>query len=280
MSQVCPILDRATPVGETNFSRDSWSIVRCRETGFVFLENPPDYSQLETEFAWEETYVEEKRRRVEEEPVFSRVSTFAKTTKSTLFPKRNKIASIALGIMQRIEREKSPTVLDIGCGEGNLMVELHSRFSNAGREMVPLGIEVSRQLAINSGAKLEAFGGKVLCSNALDGVAELPDGSVDLALMCSFLEHECQPLRLLQRLHRVLGPGGSVVVKVPNFDCWNRVIRGRKWCGFRFPDHVNYFTPQTLQMLAQEAGFTISRQSMRDKFPLSDNMYAVLVKTA
>jgi hypothetical protein len=32
-------------------------VVRCRETGFVFLANPPDYSQFESNFAWEKTSI-------------------------------------------------------------------------------------------------------------------------------------------------------------------------------------------------------------------------------
>ena len=71
-----------------------------------------------------------------------------------------------------------------------------------------------------------------------------------------------------------------MIVKAPNFASWNWVVRGKKWCGFRYPDHVNYFTPQTLTLLASEGGFAVARQNVLDKFPLSDNMYAVLQKCA
>ena len=280
MSQNCPILERITTVDETDFSRDDWLIVRCRETGFVFLANPPEYSQLETEYAWEQTSLKETERRAIEEPVMSRVSTIAKQTKMTLFPKRNKIATVACGLLRTRQPSETLAVLDVGCGAGVLMAEVHRRLASVGRKVTPIGIEVSRQLASASHRQVAPLGGRVVCANALDGLAELPSGSIHLAMMCSFLEHECQPLRMLQRLYAVLVPGGSVVLKVPNFACWNRMLRGRKWCGFRFPDHVNYFTPKTLHTLAQEAGFERTQQNMLDKFPLSDNMYAVLTKSA
>ena len=279
MRHICPILDRATAVDKTDFCQDSWSIVRCRETGFVFLANPPEYSQLETEFAWEKTSTAERDRREAAEPVVARVSSFAKNAKLVIAPKRNKIASVAFAAMQAKNRSEPLNVLDVGCGWGNLMVEVHSRFAQIGRNVIPVGIEVSKQLAQLSEERVAAIGGKVVCANAIDGISGLERDSIDLALMSSFLEHECQPLRLLQRLHSVLTQDGAIVLKVPNFACWNRVIRGRKWCGFRFPDHVNYFTPKTLQRLAQEARFTIVRQNVLDKFPLSDNMYAVLTKS-
>jgi hypothetical protein len=68
------------------------------------------------------------------------------------------------------------------------------------------------------------------------------------------------------------------VVKVPNWACINRSVRGERWCGFRWPYHVNYFTPDTLREMAARAGLVVSRMSRIDVSPLSDNMYAVLMK--
>jgi len=121
---------------------------------------------------------------------------------------------------------------------------------------------------------------KVISANAIDGSSELNPDSIHVVVMSSFLEHECRPLSLLKQLHPILKSKGVIILKVPNFACWNRIIRGEKWCGFRYPDHVNYFTPRTLRRLAQEAGYTVSRQNFLDKFPLSDNMYAILTKHA
>jgi len=279
MERTCPILDRVATVDETSFCRDLWSIVQCRETGFVFLADPPDYSQLETEFAWEKTSVVEKERRNAAEPVISAVSSLIKKAKSALYPHRNKIASLAIEIMRAQDPAKQLGLLDIGCGAGGLMVEIHNRFTKPGRSVVLFGVEVSRHLATRTEEKLAPLGGRVVCANAIDGSSELEPASIHVAVMSSFLEHECQPLRLLKQLYPILTSDGAIVLKVPNLACWNRVVRGRKWCGFRFPDHVNYFTPKTLQKLAQEAGYNVSRQNLLDKFPLSDNMYAILTKS-
>jgi SAM-dependent methyltransferase len=279
MNLNCPILGRETEFDRTDYGNDLWSIVRCRETGFVFLENPPDYARLETEFAWERTSREERNRREASAPVMATVSTFAKRAKAFLFPSRNKIASIAFCLLRaRTQSQVSWTVLDVGCAQGVLLVDLYNRCAQAGIGMVPLGIEVSRELALEAREKTASIGGRIAFANALDGVGEFEAGSIHLAMMCSFLEHECRPLPFLKRLHHVLTRDGEVVLKVPNFSSWNRKVRGKKWSGFRFPDHVNYFTPQTLKRLAHEAGFRVCRQSILDRFPFSDNMYAVLRK--
>jgi hypothetical protein len=81
----------------------------------------------------------------------------------------------------------------------------------------------------------------------------------------------------LRELWRTLAPGGVAIVKVPNYGSLNRRVTGRKWCGFRYPDHLNYFTPQTLRGLAEGCGYRV-RFGLTDRLPTSDNMYAVLTK--
>jgi len=278
MECLCPILDRATEVEPTQYSRDAWSVVRCRETGLVFLANPPDYSELEQTFAWEDTSWAVRRRRATEEPLISRISGAAKRAKMALFPKRNKIASIACAVAKDYSRTAPLRVLDVGCGEAYLLVELHQRLSARGHQVELYGIEISKQLAALSAKHVAEFGGEIVFANAIDGAAQLAHRDMQLIVMASFLEHECRPLSLLRQLHQVLAPDGAIILKVPNFDCLNRTLRGRKWCGLRYPEHVNYFTPGTLLRLAEEAGYIVSRQTFLDRFPLSDNMYAVLRK--
>jgi hypothetical protein len=52
---------------------------------------------------------------------------------------------------------------------------------------------------------------------------------------------------------------------------------GPRWCGFRHPDHLNYFTPLTLGRMAAKAGFRISF-GLTGRLPTSDNMWALLTK--
>jgi 2-polyprenyl-3-methyl-5-hydroxy-6-metoxy-1,4-benzoquinol methylase len=269
----CPILGRDTEVDRTGYGQAEWPIVRCRETGFVYLENPPDYSKLESEFAWESTSQEERVRRETRVPWIARVSAMAKWAKGYLYPTRNKTASMALASIVA-KRRSNLTVLDVGCACGDLLRHLYYQSARAGVTLESVGIEVSRAQAMAAKTELSAIGGQVIFANALEGIDSLKENSIDLVIMCSFLEHECRPLFCLKGLHHVLASDGEVIVKVPNFSSWNRRFRGNQWPGFRFPDHVNYFTPKTLKRLAHEAGFQMTRQNILDRFPLSDNMYA------
>jgi len=272
---VCPILGRETKVRSTPFHRGEWLVVQCEETGFVFLQNPPGYAQLESEFAWEKTVPDERLRRTTEEPVFSVVSSAVKATKKKLFPKRNKMVSLAMKVTP-LPKNRPIQILDIGCGSGGLLVKTANELKRRGYDAVTTGVEVSAELAKSASRRLAEFNGSLIQNNAVDGLAGWQPETVDLMLMSSFLEHERDPLGLLRCLRRIVTMEGAIVLKVPNYNCFNRYVRGRRWCGFRYPDHVNYFTPQTLKRLAAEAGFRVSRQRIDDKAPFSDNMYAVL----
>lgn len=114
-----------------------------------------------------------------------------------------------------------------------------------------------------------------MCDDALNGLRGFADGFFTGVLARSFLEHEIRPLEVLQEIRRVLAPGGAVIIKVPNYASINRLTRGDDWCGYRFPDHVNYFEPGHLQHLLEQAGLEIARFGLRDYFPTSDNMWCV-----
>jgi hypothetical protein len=50
----------------------------------------------------------------------------------------------------------------------------------------------------------------------------LPDGFFAAASLRSYLEHEADPLPVLENLQRVLAPHGFAVTKVPNYGSLNQ----------------------------------------------------------
>lgn len=270
-----PILGRETPVEATPFGRDSWRLVRCRETDFVFLPNPPAYDALATEHAWESTYAQERDRRAREDPLFFVLGRICTRVREGLMPRRNPFATFLAGCLRERTSSGAATVLDIGCADASFTRRVAQEIVRRGCSARFVGIEVSNALAEAAAANLAPLGGSAVRASAVEGVRTFPSGSVAAILMSSFLEHEAQPIQLLCEARRALEPGGVAIVKVPNFGCWNRMLRGARWCGFRYPDHVNYFTPRTLRTVSEQAGLECEQRfSMR--LPTSDNMYALL----
>ena len=72
---------------------------------------------------------------------------------------------------------------------------------------------------------------------------EFPDRYFTGILLRSFLEHESATEGAARRNARACcADDGAIYVRVPNYGSLNRRMLGAKWCGFRYPDHVNYFT--------------------------------------
>lgn len=259
----CPLCGRDNSDQPDNvYSYDVWTIKDCPACGFTYIDKGPDYAKLFEELSWEMTTAVEEQRRADLRPMGYKASKLTRL-RMHLLPRKQ------MPLM--LEAWAQPgNVLDLGCGDGGPMDKLDPGF-------IPFGIEVSTALANVADARFRPRGGACLNAPTLGGLESIEDDFFSAATLRSYLEHEMNPLPVLLELKRVLKPGGVAIIKVPNYGSLNRVVMGPKWCGFRYPDHQNYFTPKTLKMMAQKAGFSV-HYGLTYTLPTSDNMYAVLRK--
>jgi SAM-dependent methyltransferase len=274
--RINPILQKATATRPSRYSRDPWRLVECLETGFVFLENPPGYSELKEDFAWEKTQAQESERRTRDEPIFSAASEIIGKARR---PDRGvpKVEREALRFLASYKARTPPLrVLDVGCASGQKALRIAAKMRGEhGVAVEPIGIEVSDVLAHHAQRNLAEYGGYAIHAPAIEGLQRIEDGSIDLIILSSYLEHEVLPLEALRGCAAKLAPGGQIIIKVPNFGSLNRRVRGSRWCGFRYPDHVNYFSPATLKLLVQRAGLAVARMNLLDRLPTNDNMWLI-----
>ena len=253
-----------THLAASEFGDAHWPIKICSVCNFVYLEKAPVYERLSEEFAWEKTSADETKRRFSEEPFKQSISKFLKTFRRRWL-KRDKLGWLIRRYLQ------TGNVLDIGCASGGIMKSLDVIY-------VPYGVEISKTLAAEANEVAAKRGGYVIHNNALSGLAQFPVEHFTGIVMSAFLEHEIKPKELLVEAFRRLKVGGHCIIKVPNFASLNRIVRGKRWCGFRLPDHVNYFTPANLAAMCQTSGFRIEKFGIADRFPTSDNMWIVVQK--
>lgn len=255
---VCGHPNTDTPAGP--LSRAPWAIISCVGCGFVHMRDVPKVEALAGEFSWDKTFPIEAARRRRDSPLLAWLDARTRW-RLHLFPRVEPVAIIA--------RLAPPgPVVDIGCGGGSGMLALPEHHA-------PCGIEISPALAAEAAARLAPRGGRVIQASALDGLAAWPDGTLSGAVLRSFLEHDADAAAVIQRLRRALREDGVAVVKVPNYGSINRRVMGRKWCGIRLPDHVNYFTRSSLTRMVTDAGFDIHFPLLLS-LPTDDNMIAVL----
>ncbi len=144
--------------------------------------------------------------------------------------------------MQEKLKEFSPqSILDIGCGVGLQSFAMARLFPKA----KIIGIDTDKKLMLDANETAERRGMNIEFrqADALDAIASMPTGSVDLVACIEVLELVEGLQIILREIHRALNPnGGAVIIHVASL----RKLR---------PGDRNLFTIDSLAKVLQVAGF-------------------------
>ena len=143
------------------------------------------------------------------------------------------------------------TVVDIGCGYGDLIAYLKSRGASV------LGIELSAA-AVRAAAEL---GAPVVLGDPTD--LALDDRSVDIAVLQHSLEHFPDPEAAIREVARILKPDGQVHIAVPNGGSAGLRVQTDAWGCLDNPKHFWYFDLASLSALLARHGLGAVRTSSK-----------------
>jgi len=138
-------------------------------------------------------------------------------------------------------------ILDVGCGSGR-NVRLYQAI---GWDVY--GVEPSPAAS----AHARSQGLKVVTGTLLE--ARFEPSFFDAITMYQVLEHMPNPRDVLHECHRILKPGGKLVVSVPNIECYDSSVFGAGWIPLEVPLHLYHFSMSTLGRLLTECGFHLER---------------------
>jgi len=235
-----------------------WPLKTCPTCSFTYLSRVPRQEFFSEDLAWDKTFAAEEERRLASRGMLKRA---ARQIRSIVLPVRLDVDYFLRA------NAKDGRVLDVGVSNGKYLLRLVDRF-------VPFGVEISKEAAHRTNARFKPYGGAVVHAPALEGIASFDERFFSGVILRSYLEHEYKPGPVLNALHRVLDLGGVAVIKVPNYGSLNRKIFGASWCGYRFPDHVNYFTRKSLTKMLSSNGFEVNFV-WHKSLPTSDNMTCI-----
>jgi len=137
-------------------------------------------------------------------------------------------------------------LLDVGCATGGFLSEAQSEgWKCLGVELSEYAVDIARG----------EFGIHVLRGDIFHH--DLKCDEFSLITMWHVLEHVIDPVATLKQAYRLLEPGGMLFVELPNWNSLGRRIKGRAWGQLKPPEHINFFTPQTLHSLARQTGFRV-----------------------
>ncbi len=212
--------DRWFPCEET------FTLVRCNECGHVYQNPRPTMSTLR--FCYPSDY-------------------------QPYHPMRHGVsAMLKRWVLEREVREcvkhKSPpaAILEIGCAHGDFLEKLRTQgFKVAGVEFDEDVAKRARtkNLDVSAGTLREAC---------------LPSSSFDMVYMKHVIEHLPDVRETLAEVHRILKPGGYLLVATPNIYCPLVDCFGADALDFDIPRHLNLYSSQGLERQLREAGFAIA----------------------
>ena len=160
--------------------------------------------------------------------------------------------------MGRFIRGPIRRVLDIGCGKGFLLKE----FQRNGWDVQ--GVELSDHSARHA---REVLGLNIHVGD--HWAKAMNDECIDAAILWHVLEHSPDPSQQLQETHRLLVPGGLLLVSVPNFGSLEARLTTSGWFHLDVPRHLAHFTIDSLSTVLQECGYEIvSRMGFAPEYDL------------
>lgn len=239
--------DQPRPVGVPHISHEAkvvtpdsevMRVLQCMQCGFYYTNPMPFWDDAALQTLYDVEY-------------FGDESTWWHHVRTEVDPRRRLDA-----IAQEIEGA-TPKVLDIGCGQGYVLEHALRR------GWAVWGLEASKTWAHETAARL----GVKVWAEAVEE-ADLPAESCDVVFSDSVVEHLPEPITMMKLARHVLRPGGIAYLVTPNANAFVNHFRGLL---FRLagsqrspyieplcsPYHVVGFTPDSLSVLADRAGFEV-----------------------
>jgi 2-polyprenyl-3-methyl-5-hydroxy-6-metoxy-1,4-benzoquinol methylase len=154
-------------------------------------------------------------------------------------------------VQQVLRWKQGGDILDVGCWEGTQL----EYFVQAGWNCT--GLELNKKAAVVSRSK----GIDVLEMSIAEFFQRCAGRTWDVINVAYVLEHIPEPLAFLHQVRAHMNPGGILVLEVPNeFNPFQLAYVKKAqidpyW--IFLPEHVNYFSKDSLERLVQRGGWTI-----------------------
>jgi 2-polyprenyl-3-methyl-5-hydroxy-6-metoxy-1,4-benzoquinol methylase len=150
-------------------------------------------------------------------------------------------------LVQKVSGLKKGSLLDVGAGTGAFANSMQEAGWNV------TGLEPDETARQNAANKYN------LNFQLPDALYKLEAQSVDVITMWHVLEHVHDLHEYLQHFERILKPGGTLIIAVPNYTSLDAGIYRQYWAAYDVPRHLYHFSPQSMQSLVQQHGFSISQ---------------------
>jgi 2-polyprenyl-3-methyl-5-hydroxy-6-metoxy-1,4-benzoquinol methylase len=213
-------------------TRETFKLIKCSGCGFVFTQDHPDASNIDRYYASDD-YISHN------ESAKGFLNNLYRLSRRLMLKRKRAIVKNFTGL-------RKGTILDIGSGTGHFL----SVMKEAGWTVK--GVEINKKAREFS---VSTFGLEIILPEQL---SSLPSASFDCITMWHVLEHFEEPFRYASEILRLLKPGGSCILALPNCQSFDAEHYKEFWAAYDVPRHLWHFTPVTFKIFAERTGFKLS----------------------
>lgn len=210
---------------------DEFSIVTCKNCGFVYQNPRPDSDLLKNYYT--ETY---------EQIGNPDKGIIAKAAYIPDFVK-DLYKYLTGDYTAYLKNYFSGTVIDIGCGFGNLMESL-----------IKMGCTVSGIDSSKVAVEACLQKGLKVTETTLESMS-FEENFYDTIVLSHVVEHIENIQEAFRKIFRALKPGGNLIIICPNYQSFAHKIFGDYWFGMHLPFHLYHFDRNSIKKFLEISGF-------------------------
>lgn len=150
-------------------------------------------------------------------------------------------------LIQKFSNNKTGDILDVGSGTGAFVNEMKRHgWVVSGLEPDPDARKVAKEkYGINLGN--------------IEQLYTLPPATFDVITMWHVLEHVHRLQDCVAQLKKLLKPGGTIFIAVPNYTSKDAVMYREYWAAYDVPRHLYHFSPYAMEKLMNRHGLKIQK---------------------
>ncbi len=214
-------------------SHESFPIWECGQCQLRFTQDIPDESHIGPYYQSEEYISHSNTSQGLINQLYQRIR------KITLTRKRKQVVKLS-------KRDRG-SLLDIGCGTGDFA----GTMQEAGWKVYGLEPDAHARRMASERHRLEV--------SEPDSLFALEPEQFDVITMWHVLEHVHRLHAYLDQMRKLLKPGGTLLIAVPNYQSSDAAHYGEKWAAYDVPRHLYHFSPSTMAQLVGQHEFHVER---------------------
>ncbi|MBN3038402.1 MAG: methyltransferase domain-containing protein [Candidatus Omnitrophica bacterium] len=217
-------------------TKDSFSIVKCKNCGLVFSESFPSQEELSSLYS-KEFFTDQ-----------TRLQYYIADEGTNIIKAQSKLKTV-------VGYKKDGRLLDVGCAFGTfLKLMKENGWETWGSEISGYAADYSRK----------STGSKIISGDFLN--ADFSQEHFDVVTMWDYIEHVKDPYSNLKKAEQLLKNGGFLFISTVDIGSLFAKILGKRWKLIKPKLHLYYFDQKSIFGLLKKAGFKVVEKKNEGRY--------------